>query len=64
MKDEKVHFNSLDYEVEYEVLKEKNMVLCMDLEESRNAVENLQIQNSILKAQLDIVRLIFGGDTR
>ena len=64
MKDEKVHFNSLDYEAEYEVWKEKNMVLCMDLEESRNAVENLQIQNSILKAQLDIVRLIFGGDTR
>jgi FtsZ-binding cell division protein ZapB len=56
--------NSLNYEAEYEVLKEKNMVLSMDLEESRNAVENLQIQNSILKAQLDIVRLIFGGDTR
>lgn len=55
--------NSLNYEAEYEVLKEKNMVLSMDLEESRNAVENLQIQNSILEAQLDIVRLIFGGDT-
>lgn len=64
MKDEKVPLSSLDYEAEYEVLKEENMVLCMDLEESRNAVENLQIQNSILKAQLDIVRLIFGGDTR
>ena len=38
MKDEKVHFSSIDYEAEYEVLKEKNMVLCMDLEESRNAV--------------------------
>ncbi|MBQ9733947.1 MAG: hypothetical protein IJV74_06910 [Clostridia bacterium] len=52
----------LDYEAEYNKLREENACLKHELEGLKTYCEMREDELSRLRAQLDIVYLIFGGD--
>ena len=52
---------SLDYEAEYEKLLEAHKRLCADYAELKHDHESMETEFVRMRAQLDIVYLIFGG---
>ena len=55
-----IEAGELNYEEEYYNLKEENEELKSKVEKLKYIVEILQNDNNTLKAQLDMVQLIFG----
>ena len=50
-----------DYEAEYRRLCEENQKMSMEIQDMQNYFGAMERNNAIMKAQLDIVYLIFGG---
>lgn len=53
---------TIDYRAEYERLKMDCAALSVENDNLRHAVNALERDNAIMRGQLDIVNLIFGGD--
>ncbi len=51
----------INYEVEYEKLLEAHKRLCADHAELKRDHESLETEFIRLRAQMDVVQLIFGG---
>lgn len=62
--DNKTCENSLDYEKEYETMREKNTALLMELADIKELHRSMEAEFIRLRAQMDVVHLIFGGGNR
>lgn len=50
-----------DWESEYHRQLELNQMMSNEIQDMKNYFENMERNNALMKAQLDIVYLIFGG---